>query len=48
MLILLDVRANGIVIRKASVPKNTKGLFKKSWKKSAITKECSKIMYAKK
>ena len=48
MLKLLDVKANGIVIRKASVPKSTKGLFEKSLKKSAITNECSKIMYAKK
>ena len=33
MLTLLEVTANGIVMRKASVPKNTKGLFEKSLKK---------------
>ena len=48
MLKLLDVKANGIVIRKANVPKSTKGLFKKSLKNSSITNECSKIMYARK
>jgi hypothetical protein len=41
---LLEVTANGIVMRKASVPKNTKGLFETSLKKSPIMKECSKIM----